>query len=391
MMKPHKIAIVGTGPAALMAADRLSIAGHSIHLFEKRPGAAWKLFVAGSSGLNISNSMTIDDFIIQYSGPKNHWANCLQTFSNLDWVQFIEKDLGQKTFLGTSGRYFVENMHAALLVRSWKKRLENRGVNFHLGHELNDFNAELELSFANGLRESFDRILFALGGGSYEANEKPLRWVSLLKSKGLDLIPFTPMNTGYHIAWTADFLKEADGEPLKNIVFANAKGSRKGDLVITEYGLEGTPVYSLGEVGAASLDLKPDLTHEAIKTKLLTSRENFSFIRRAQKYLQLNKAAMALLFHYMKPEWKTDIDSFIAAIKAFPLELLNPRPLSESISARGGVSWDELDEGLQLKKFPGIFLAGEMIDWEAPTGGFLIQGAVSQGAHAAEAILKSLC
>lgn len=390
MMKPHKIAIVGTGPAALMAADRLSAAGQTIHLFDKRPGAAWKLFVAGSSGLNITNSMSHENFLLQYSGPKTHWEDCLRSFSNIDWVQFIEKNLGQKTFLGTSGRYFVETMHAALMVRAWKKRLESQGVRFHLGHELSDFNAELSLIFANGVEDKFDRVLLALGGGSYEPNEIPLRWVALLKGKGLHHIPFTPMNSGYHIAWKPEFLAEANGEPFKNIIFSNAKGARKGDLVITEYGLEGTPVYTLGEVGPAQLDLKPDLSHEAIKKKLSGAKENFSLIRRAQKYLQLNKAAMALLFHHSRPEWKTDVDAFVDGVKAFPLELLNPRPLSESISARGGVSFNELDEGLQLKRFPGIWLAGEMIDWEAPTGGFLIQGAVSQGAFAADAILRSL-
>jgi uncharacterized flavoprotein (TIGR03862 family) len=390
MMKPYKIAIVGTGPAALMAADRLATAGHFIHMFEKRPGAAWKLFVAGSSGLNITNSSDHESFASQYTGPKTHWDECLKSFSNLDWVRFIENELGQKTFLGTSGRYFVENMHAALLVKAWKKRLESKGVSFHLGHELSDFNATLELSFANGFHEKFDRVLLALGGGSYEPNEIPLRWVSLLQSKGLQLIPFTPVNTGYHVAWKAEFLREVDGEPFKNIVFLNAKGSRKGDLVITEYGLEGTPVYTLGEVGPAQLDLKPDLSHELIRKKLLNAKENLALLRRAQKYLHLNKAAMALLFHHGKPGWKTDMSAFIDAIKAFPIELLTPRPLSESISARGGVSWEELDSSLQLKRFPGIWLAGEMIDWEAPTGGFLIQGAVSEGAFAADSIMGSM-
>ncbi len=393
MTESNKLAIVGSGPAALMAADKLAEAGLSIAVFEKRRGAAWKLFVAGSSGLNISNSMAPDAFARQYSGPGIHWQNCLEDWSNADWVQFIEMKLGQKTFLGTSGRYFVETMHAAKLVRAWRRRLESMGVEFHLGYDLVDFESHEKawtLEFAQGSRLRFDRVLLCLGGGSYEPDEVPLRWPLLLQRKALNMIPFTPMNSGFHIAWSQEFLAEADGQPFKNIVLSNAKGSRKGDLIVTGYGLEGTPVYTLGATGKATLDLKADLSLEAVKQKLQAGKENLSLIRRAQKHLQLNKTALALLFHMAKPEAKRDIDAFAELIKNFPLDLLDPRPLSESISSRGGVAWDNLSPTLELRSYPGIWLAGEMIDWEAPTGGFLIQGAVSQGAFAAKAILDDI-
>lgn len=387
------IAIVGTGPAALMAADRLASSGCKVVLFEKRPAAAWKIFVAGSSGLNISNSLPLEAFASNYSGSAEHWKACLSRFSSADWVRFIEKDLGQKTFLGTSGRYFVETMHAAALVRAWRRRLEGMGVLFQFAHELVNFCADDQghnLHFNKGRSHSFRTVILALGGGSYEREEEPLRWISIFQSKGLLFTEFSPVNTGYHVAWAKDLLAEADGLPLKNIALRNAKGTRKGDLIITQYGLEGTPIYTLGEAGEAFLDLKPDLSLDAIKQKLLSTKENYSLIRRAQKHLQLNKAALALLFHMGRPEWKSSIDDFVLAIKNFPLTLLQSRPLNESISARGGVAWENLDESLQLKAFPGIYLAGEMIDWEAPTGGFLIQGAVSQGRFVADSILQKL-
>lgn len=374
-----------------MAADKLASSGIQVTLFDKRAAAAWKLFVAGSSGLNITNALPLDAFASNYTGPAQHWQTCLSQFSNEDWVRFIEVELGQKTFLGTSGRYFVETMHAAALVRAWRRRLESMGVSFHFAHELIDFSSDgtdCTLRFKNETTFSFPKVLLALGGGSYEPTEDPLRWISIFENKGIRFNAFSPMNSGYHVAWTKAFLAEVDGQPFKNIEFRNSKGSRKGDLIITEYGLEGTPVYTLGEAGAASIDLKPDLSLDAIKQKLLSSKENFSLIRRAQKHLQLNKAALALIFHMGRPEWKNSLDDFALAIKNFPLTLLQPRPLSESISARGGVSWDELGDNLELTSHPGIYLAGEMIDWEAPTGGFLIQGGVAQGRFVAESMLK---
>ena len=392
-MTSPKLAIVGTGPAALMAADILASAGHRVAMFEKRRGTAWKLFVAGSSGLNITNSLEPEAFAQQYSGPAVHWRECLANFSNRDWVDFIELKLGQRTFLGTSGRYFVESMHAALLVKAWRRRLESIGVTFHLGFELKAIErSELSwtLHFQNQSVFTFDRVLLCLGGGSYEPDENPLRWPRVLEGIGLECVEFTPMNTGYHLAWPQKFLAEAEGQPLKNIVFSNARGSRKGDLVVTAYGLEGTPVYSLGESGPAWLDLKPDLSPEALQKKLGKSKENFSLIRRAQKHLQLSPAAQALLFHLAPDQAKHDLSGFVSLIKHFPLDLLEPRPLSESISSRGGVAWHALSPTLESKSNPGLWFAGEMIDWEAPTGGFLIQGAVSQGAFAAQAILKSV-
>jgi predicted flavoprotein YhiN len=220
-----------------------------------------------------------------------------------------------------------------------------------------------------------------LGGASYEPTENPLHWPKIFTTKAIPFTPFTPSNVGYEVGWTPAFLKEAEGLPLKDIVLTTHKGKRQGELVITRYGIEGTPVYFVGTPGPALIDLKPGLTAEAVLGKLKAVKENLSPNRRIKKQLGLSPAAQALVFHLMPRAILEDrsLIQLAHTIKAFPIELLSPRPLEEAISSKGGVSMKALDERLMLKKYPGIFLAGEMLDWDAPTGGFLIQGCVTQG------------
>lgn len=373
-----------------MAADVLANAGLRVALFEKRSGLAWKLYIAGSSGLNISNNLPLPSFVKHYSGPSDFWESCLGDFPPEAWLSFIEKELGLGTFLGTSGRYFVETMHAAKLIRNWKRRLEERGVHFHVQHEFSDFEKTengWRLRFVNQESQTFDALLFALGGASYEKAD--LSWPDAFARKNIRVRTFEASNTGYEVAWSPAFLQEAEGQALKNINLSNARGERRGDLVVTAYGLEGTPVYFLGATGRASIDLKPDLTLAEVRERLQKGKEKLSPIRRAKKYLQLGPASQALLFHHAPEKAKENLDDLALVVKDFPIELLKPRPLSESISSKGGVVWENLEPGLMLRDFPGIYLAGEMIDWDAPTGGFLIQAAISQGFRAAQSILTA--
>ncbi len=390
----HKrIGIVGSGPAGLMAADVLASAGHEVLIFEKRKGPAWKLFIAGGSGLNITNDLPLDAFASHYTGPSAFWQECLRAYGPKDWLAFIEDQLAIGTFLGTSGRYFVETMHAAKLVRQWRRRLESLGVKFILDAHCVDFESVSpgwHLSFANKDLERVDAVCFCLGGGSYETSEVPLAWPAMFVRKSIGFRDFSPSNTGYEVDWTPGFLAEAEGLPLKNICLRSSRGQRKGDLVITHYGLEGTPIYFLGETGEVTLDLKPDLSEAALLDRLQQGRENLSPMRRAQKYLQLCPAAKALLFHHSPKEALKDPCSLARMIKNFPLRLQRPRPLSESISSQGGLLWENFDEQLMLSSHPGVYCAGEMIDWDAPTGGFLIQACISQGHRIAEAILRRI-
>jgi uncharacterized flavoprotein (TIGR03862 family) len=383
---PRKIAIVGSGPCGLMAATEiLSRPGAEVHLFERRPGLGRKLLVAGSSGLNISNGLPPAEFAREYRGWNlEFWSSLLGEFGPADWIRFIEKELGLETFLGTSDRYFVREMKASGLLKRWTNRLQETGAIFRTGHELSDFRAveeggyRLRLATPNGaVEEHFDRIVFALGGGSWE--DEPPAWPEILKKQGVAVADFSPSNVGYEVRWSEEFLREAEGKPLKKIRFENARGRKDGELVITKYGLEGTPIYYYGEPGPAYIDLKPDLTLEQILERLERVKENLAPIRRVKQKLELGEASLALLFHETPPEIRADLRRLAERVKRFPVSLVRPRPLSEAISSRGGVLLSEIETTLELRRFPGVYCGGEMLDWDAPTGGFLIQAAVAMG------------
>lgn len=316
--------------------------------------------------------------------PEGFWRRTLDGFTPADWIAWIEA-LGISTFEGTSGRYFVENMKASRLLQAWTRRLESRGVRFELGRECTDFEpasggGKPALWFGEERRE-FDAIGFALGGGSYEPAEDPLRWPEMFRRRGVGFSEFESSNVGYHVGWSEAFLKEAEGLPLKRVVLKSSRGSRAGELVVTQYGLEGTPVYFVGTRGGAKLDLKPDLSFDQVLQRLQAVRENLSPIRRIKKQLKLDSAALALIFHHA-PQGvlqKGELAAVARLIKEFPIELLEPRPLAEAISSSGGIRMNELDQHMMLSRLPGVFAAGEMLDWDAPTGGFLIQGCVATG------------
>ena len=372
-----------------MAAALASKNGAEVHVFEKRAALGRKLLIAGSSGLNISHHLPSDQFVAHYEGfDPDFWQSLLSEYSCADWVSFIETELKLETFLGTSDRYFVREMKASNLLKRWHELLLAQKVIFHTGFELFDFHQRdkgIDLQFSllkhPDVLEThhFERVGLFLGGGSWE--EHPLYWPGLLGKKGLRMTPLVARNVGYEVDWPKDFVREAQGLPLKKINFTTAKGQKLGELMVTEYGLEGTPVYFHGEAGPAFIDLKPDFSASQIKVKLLSFSENLAPLRRVKKRLALGPAALALLFHLSPPEVKADLDLLIAFLKAVPIELLRPRPLLEAISSSGGLSLDEVSLNLELKKYPGIYCGGEMLDWHSPTGGFLIQACVSQGAR----------
>lgn len=389
------IAILGSGPAGLMAATRAAQAGLQVRIFDKRKAAGRKLLVAGSSGLNITYDCETDEFVRHYTGPRERFEDFLRSFGPTEWRAFIEKELGIPTFKGTSRRWFVasEGMKASGLLKAWVERLTAQGVSFELGRECVGFESirmefgegPVKLGFADGGTEQVDAACFCLGGGSWEPSEQPLRWPSIFRAHALEFNDFAASNVGYQVDWPEALLEEAEGKPIKNVVLRSSRGERSGDLVITRYGIEGTPVYFAGKSGQVSLDLKPDLSQEQILRKLELVKENLSPLRRAKRHLNLGEGALALLFHLGAG---SNLQDLAARIKNFPLHLRAPQPLAEAISSSGGLGWKELDRALMLKKFPGVFAAGEMIDWDAPTGGFLIQGCVSQGDWVGRAIAE---
>jgi uncharacterized flavoprotein (TIGR03862 family) len=393
----RKVAVVGTGPAGLMAAFVLATGGADVTIFEKRKSAGRKLLIAGSSGLNISYDCPAGELHEHYRGPSGSFKRIFHDFSREDWLKFVDS-LGLETFKGTSRRYFVREMKAAGLLRAWTEKLKSLGVHFEFGKEAVGFEPHsagggvaLRLAVGDANEErSFDAVGFFLGGGSWEPEETPLRWPGLFRDKSLHFSEFQSSNAGFEVDWPEPFLKEAEGLPIKSIALKTSRGTRKGELVVTSYGLEGTPVYAIGETGTVHIDLKPDLTAKEIEAKLTRAKENLAPMRRIKKYLSLCEGSQALLFHLTSPSRRADLRYLVSAIKDFPLVLKGPRPLAEAISSSGGLDWDELDDSLMLKKFPGVFAGGEMLNWDAPTGGFLIQGCVSQGHWVGRSMLKYL-
>jgi uncharacterized flavoprotein (TIGR03862 family) len=388
-----KIAIIGTGPAGLMVASFLAGSDCAVHVFEKNKGAGRKLLIAGGSGLNISNLLPLLKFAQQYEGAGIDWPRLLQAFSPADWLGFIHR-LGLETFEGTSGRYFVREMKASGLLRAWLTTLESQGVIFHYDAEWQGLarneDGTLNIEFSAGMKGSFDAVVLAMGGASWLATGDELRWPKILAELGLKLTPFRAANCGFEVKWKPEFLAEAKQQPLKNVFFSSTRGGKKGDLLVTGYGIEGTPIYACGETGPCSIDLKPDLTEMQLIERLSSAKENLSPMRRMKQTLNLSPVALALLYHHAPGKLPSDMTLLVKMIKAFPLELGPPRPLSEAISSAGGLALTEIDEDFQLRRLPGVYAVGEMLDWSAPTGGFLIQACVSQGCVAARAIRVNL-
>ncbi len=383
-----RIVVVGTGPAALVAATQLARAGHPPVIFERRAAPGWKLLVAGSSGLNVAWDCPESELASHYPVRGEELSACFREFGVRQWLEMLES-LGQEIFLGTSRRWFLREMTAASLLQAWMKYLQSLGVEFHFQETLTMIVRE-----ASGLRIRFDTnrevgapaVILALGGASWEP--KLPEWTSILEKLGIEISPFAPANAGWHIKAAEAFFQAAEGKPIKGVTLSTKRGTRTGELMITRYGLEGTPVYTLGCPGIALLDLKPDLTEDRLLERLRGCRG--TVWNRIERGARLSPGALMLLKHLSPTESLGTIESAASLLKRFPLELTESRPLSESISSRGGVSWDSLNGNLEAKATPGLFFAGEMIDWDAPTGGFLLTACASTGAKAAQGALKVL-
>jgi len=376
---PLPCAIIGTGPAALTAATYLLKAGIQPTLFDSRPAPGWKLLVAGSSGLNISYDCAEADLPNFFSARQPEITEILKRFSREAWLTLLA-ELGEETYVGSSKRYFLKNKTAATLLKSWTESLEQAGAIFYPGEELIKITQDpLTLHFSSGRIEQPNTALLALGGGSWET--EPPKWPEMLRALDLQVNDLEPANAGYSFKAPPEFFEKAEGQPIKGLVLTTRKGEKQGELMITKYGLEGTPIYTVGTPGKATLDLKPDMPVDKLAQRIASGRGSIS--QRVETMAKLSSGAFLLLKQFAPDHaWATPLN-IAAAMKDLTIQLLAPRPLSESISARGGLSWSELDENLGLKKVPGLFAAGEMVDWDAPTGGFLIQASVSMGFVAA--------
>jgi uncharacterized flavoprotein (TIGR03862 family) len=393
------VAVIGGGPAGLRAAEALAIAGCAVHLFEQKASVGRKFLVAGRGGLNLTHSEPAEAFAERYSTELDRWRDLLASFGPGDLRDWA-KGLGIETYVGTSGRVFPVGQQAAALLRNWVERLRGMCVVFKVNHRLEALARQGDgVGWTLGLRDvrtgdrreiAADAVVLALGGASWPETGSDGAWPDILQKLGVAIAPWQPANCGFESGWTPELLAAAEGLPLKNITMTANGRKVAGEALITRYGLEGGALYQLTrEIRAMALpmveiDLKPGVTAEHLLARLPGPAANWNQLARAWK---LSAAARALLEFQVRAT--LDNPRALATLaKAVRLPLLGPRPIAEAISSAGGVEWSGLTSDLMIAQQPGLFVAGEMIDWEAPTGGYLLQGCFATGTRAAQGVLR---
>ena len=412
-----KVIVVGGGPAGLMAADVLSSAGVEVHLYDAMPSVGRKFLLAGKGGLNLTHSEPVDIFASRYGARRQQIETLLQGFDGpqvRDWA----KTLGVDTFVGTSGRVFPSDMKAAPLLRAWLHRLRHpstgAGVQFHMRHRWTGWSAEdaqaTHLTFETDqgpVQAQADAVVLALGGGSWARLGSNGAWVPWLQAKGVAVAPLLPTNCGFDAqgGWSEHFSSRFAGQPFKSVAiqFTNSEGvnfQRKGEFVATAAGVEGSLIYAASSLlrdeiikhGVATfhLDLLPDHSAEKVLSEVRHPRGSRSLSSHLKSRLSLDGIKAAMLHELLSKEQINDPDALAAMIKALPITLVAARPVDEAISTAGGVLFEALTTSLMLEQLPGVFCAGEMLDWEAPTGGYLLTACFASGRKAGLGVLASL-
>jgi uncharacterized flavoprotein (TIGR03862 family) len=390
-----RAAVIGGGPAGLMAAERIARIGAAVAVFEHMPSPGRKFLMAGRGGLNITHSEDAVNFLRRYGEAKNVLAPVLERFSAPDLRGWCE-ELGQETFVGSSGRVFPRSMKASPLLRAWLRRLDQQGVEIRLRHSFRGWNSsgELLIEDASGSLSAFaaDATVLAMGGASWPRLGSDGGWVDALRARGISVASLQPSNCGFDVDWSAHLRERFAGAPLKNVVLRFGERSTRGEMTVTAYGIEGGAVYALSPMlrdaiardgkAVMHMDLRPDTDVETLTRKLSGDRGKASLSNHLRKRAGLAPLEIALLHEAHAPF--AAAHQLAAHVKAVPLKLTRARPIERAISSAGGVAFTELDANLMLVKMPGVFCAGEMIDWEAPTGGYLLQACFATGLVAGE-------
>jgi uncharacterized flavoprotein (TIGR03862 family) len=404
---PHSIGIIGGGPAGLMAAEVARVAGLEVDLYESQGSVGRKFLLAGKGGLNLTHSESFEPFVARYGARAEQIARWLTGFDNnavRDWA----RGLGVETMIGTSGRIFPADLKAAPLLRGWVRRLRASGVRIHVHHAWCGFEANGSLRFntpPGERRAHHDATILALGGGSWPQLGSDGAWVSTLQRHAVDVAPLLASNCGFDIAWSHVFANRYAGQPVKAVVTtardaAGAMHSVHSEFVITAYGVEGGAIYALAPAlrdviardGATELrlDLAPAREQVALEVALSRPRGSRSLTGHLRRTAGIDGVKAGLLYEVMsRPDMQAPA-RLAATIKSLPLQLLRPRPIAEAISTAGGVRFEAMNEGLMIACLPGVFCAGEMIDWEAPTGGYLLTACLASGRVAATGVVKWL-
>jgi len=388
------IAVIGGGPAGLRAAEVAAAGGARVTLFDAKPSVGRKFLVAGRGGLNLTKDEPRAVFATRYSDPAR-WAELLAD-GDAGALRAWAAGLGVETFVASTKRVYPRELKAAPLLRRWVARLRASGVHLAMRHRWTGLRAgpPWQLDFAGPddapVTAEADAVILALGGGSWPETGSDGAWTALLEKLGVPLAPLHPANCGWACAWPPA-VRALAGQPLKNIAASAGAERIEGELLITDYGLEGGALYPLAPTLRAMsaprivIDFKPTQTAGQLAKKLTgVTRDIFATARQRWR---LGEAASAILFA-AAAESLPEVAALAALVKSCPLALTGPRPLAEAISTAGGVRWDALDDQLMLRQLPGVFVAGEMLDWEAPTGGYLITGCFATGTRAARGALR---
>jgi uncharacterized flavoprotein (TIGR03862 family) len=401
-MAPRTAAVIGGGPAGLMAAEMLSAGGVAVDVYDAMPSVGRKFLQAGVGGLNLTHSEPDAAFLARYGAAEiwvRPWLEAFGAAALRSWAE----GLGMETFIGTSGRVFPRQMKAAPLLRAWLKRLKGSQVRFHMRHLWRGWkDARLLFDTPNGARSvEADATVLALGGGSWPRLGSDGAWVPVLDGCGVDVAPLKPANCGFDVAWSEHLRGRFAGEPVKPVTaWLEDEAPRQGEFIVTEHGLEGGLIYALSAplrdsidaTGSATLhlDLAPNRDLPKLLQDLRKPRGGQSLANHLRKQAGIEGVKAGLLREVLGKDLPEDAAALAQAIKDLPVKLTAARPLDEAISSAGGIPASELDPHLMLRKLPGVFCAGEMLDWEAPTGGYLLTACFASGRVASAGALAWL-
>ena len=400
------VAVIGAGPAGLMAAEMLAQGGAYVTVYDAMPSAGRKLLMAGRGGLNLTHSEPLPAFLARYREAASNLAAAIDAFppqALRDWSEA----LGQPTFVGSSGRVFPQAFKASPLLRAWLRRLDSIGVQFALRHRWTgwDANGRLKFQTPDGQFEIEARAtVLALGGASWPRLGSDGAWAETLAAKGVKISPLRPANSGFTVAWSDIFRDRFEGQPLKGVALSFGAHSVRGEAIVTRNGIEGGAIYALSaelretilSAGQARLQiaLRPDLETKDLIARLSAPKGKQSLSNFLRKAAHLSPVAIGLLQEAAKATGASlasmspvDLANLINAV---PIGLIGVAPIARAISTAGGIAFDELDANYMIHRLPGVFVAGEMLDWEAPTGGYLLQASFATGAAAGRGVLKWL-
>ncbi|CAB3689956.1 TIGR03862 family flavoprotein [Paraburkholderia rhynchosiae] len=405
-----RVAVIGGGPAGLMAAEALSLQGVQVDVHDAMPSVGRKFLMAGKGGMNITHSEPLEPFLDRY-GARREWISPLLETFGPDALRTWLRGLGVETFVGSSGRVFPTDMKAAPMLRAWLHRLREAGVRFHMRHKWTGWqiagatdagaptpdNAAHTLLFATPAGEqifTYDAVVFALGGASWPRLGSDAAWVPLMASRDVPVRALQPANCGFDADWSPYLRERFAGQPVKSIAISltdidEKVHNRQGEILLTETGLEGSLIYALSAVirerimadgdVTVTLDLAPGLTLERVIAEVTRPRGSRSMSSHLNGRIGISGVKLALLHEILPKEVFADAARLAPAIKALPVRLSRARPIAEAISSAGGIPFEALNQHLMIEHLPGVFCAGEMLDWEAPTGGYLLTACFASG------------